>query len=193
MGRGLPRSLVANRKGCAHDETAGSDSGDRGADGALTATAALTQEENDNGEGSGDEQERCFIPEGCETSGDASDETIVGGIGPDYIVGGGGDDVIRGLSNDDWLDGGAGDDLVRGNAGDDLVDGGSGNDLVIGGDGNDYVTGYIGNDTLYGGGGDDYIYAADDTFDRVSGGPGYDVCVVDEGDYMTGCEEVYIQ
>lgn len=89
------------------------------------------------------------------------------------------------------LDGGAGDDLVRGGDGDDLVDGGSGDDVVIGGDGNDYVTGYLGSDALNGGGGSDYIYAADGTFDRVSGGPQYDECVVDFEDMVQGCEEVY--
>ena len=135
-------------------------------------------------------QPQCFLLEGCFLSGDGSSETIVGGIGPDYIIGGGGDDALHGLGAGDWLDGGAGDDLVRGSAGDDLVDGGSSDDLVIGGDGNDYVSGYLGSDALNGGGGSDYIYAADGEFDRVSGGPGYDVCVVDEEDDVNGCEEV---
>lgn len=143
------------------------------------------------GQGDKDElQPQCFLPEGCFLSGDGSHEEIVGGAGPDYIIGGAGYDTLYGLGAGDWLDGGSGDDAVRGNAGDDLVDGGSGNDLVIGNDGNDYVTGYLGSDTLNGGGGSDYIYAADGEFDRVSGGPGYDVCIVDEGDRVTGCEEV---
>lgn len=138
-----------------------------------------------------EEQLRCFLPEGCSLSGDGSSETIVGGIGPDYIIGGGGNDALHGLGGGDRLDGGAGDDTVRGNEGDDLVDGGSGDDLVRGNDGNDYVTGFTGSDILEAGGGSDFIYAADGEFDSVSGGPGYDVCVVDEEDDVTGCEEVY--
>lgn len=138
-------------------------------------------------------QPRCFLPEGCFISGDGSSETLAGGIGPDYIIGGGGDDALYGLGAGDWLDGGAGDDLVRGGDSDDLVDGGTGNDLVRGDDGNDYVSGFTGNDALYGGVGSDFIYAADGEFDRVSGGRGYDVCVVDEGDDVSGCEEVYTQ
>jgi Ca2+-binding RTX toxin-like protein len=137
-----------------------------------------------------EEQPRCFVPEGCFISGDGSDETLVGGIGPDVIIGGGGEDALDGRGGGDWLDGGAGDDLVLGQDGDDLVDGGSGNDQVRGGAGNDYVTGFTGNDALYGGAGSDFIYAADGEFDRVLGGPGYDVCVVDEEDDVNECEEV---
>ncbi len=137
------------------------------------------------------QQPQCFLPEGCSLSGDDNNEKIAGGIGPDYIVGGGGDDALHGLGNDDWIDGGAGDDLVRGGEGDDLVDGGSGDDLVRGNDGNDYVSGFTGNDILEGGGGSDFIYAADGEFDQVSGGPGHDVCIVDEQDDVRGCEEVY--
>ena len=146
-----------------------------------------------NGEQPQEEQPQCFLPEGCSISGDDSGEKLVGGIGPDYIVGGEGDDALHGLGNGDWLDGGSGDDLVVGDEGDDLVDGGSGDDLVRGNDGNDYVSGFTGNDILEGGGGSDYIYAADGEFDEVSGGPGYDVCVVDEDDDVRGCEEVDTQ
>lgn len=138
------------------------------------------------------EQPQCFLPGGCFISGDGSDETLVGGIGPDIIIGGGGDDALHGLGGGDWLDGGAGDDLVLGQDGDDLVDGGSGNDQVRGGAGNDYVTGFTGNDALYGGAGNDFIYAADGEFDRVLGGSGDDVCVVDEEDDVAECEEIRI-
>ncbi len=148
----------------------------------------------------GIEQPQCFLPEGCFLSGDGSSETIFGGIGPDYIVGGGGHDWLDGQGGDDWLDGGAGDDLVRGEDGNDLVDGGTGNDFVSGGAGNDYVTGYLGNDRIAGGPGNDFVYAADGQFDVVSAGPGYDVCVVDWFDELTGeatpghgCEELYLQ
>lgn len=125
-----------------------------------------------------------------ELSGGEGDDLIHGGSGEDYAVGGYGSDALHGGYGDDALHGQDGDDAVRGNAGGDLVDGGSGDDLVRGNDGDDYVTGYLGSDTLDGGGGDDYIYAADGDPDEVSGGPGNDLCVVDEGDEVTGCEEV---
>ena len=140
---------------------------------------------------------QCDLPEGCFLSGDGSPEEIIGGTGPDYLGGGGGGDALYGLSGDDWLEGGAGDDLVLGDEplttddGDDLVAGGSEDDQVLGAAGNDYVSGDAGKDTLEAGSGNDYVYAADGEFDRVSGGPGNDVCVVDSGDDISGCEEVY--
>lgn len=140
---------------------------------------------------------QCDLSEGCFLSGDGSPEEIVGGTGPDYIGGGSGSDALYGLSGDDWLEGGDGDDLVLGDEpltaadGDDLVVGGTGDDQVLGAAGNDYVSGDAGNDTLEAGSGNDYVYAADGEFDRVSGGPGNDVCVVDRDDEVNGCEEVY--
>jgi hypothetical protein len=147
-------------------------------DGLPTGCRAVDEEDSEEPRA----QPQCFLPEGCFLSGDGSHETIAGGIGPDYIIGGGGHDAVHGLGGGDWLDGGTGDDLVRGNAGDDLVDGGSGHDLVIG---------YLGNDILAAGRGSDYIYAADGWFDEISGGRGYDVCVVDPWDDVRGCEEVH--
>lgn len=158
---------------------------------ALTASAAFAQEENSGDEGP---NQKCWLPEGCFISGDASNEILVGGAGPDHILGGAGHDAVYGLRGNDRLDGGAGNDMVRGGAGHDLVDGGSGHDIVVGGAGDDYVTGYLGHDSLYGGPGNDYIYAADGTADHVFGGKGYDVCVVDAIDFgnVWGCEEIYI-
>ena len=46
-------------------------------------------------------------------------------------------------------------------------------------------------DLLYGGRGDDRLNAQDgDGSDVLRGGPGYDVCYVDEGDFYEGCELV---
>ena len=46
-------------------------------------------------------------------------------------------------------------------------------------------------DLLYGRGGDDRLNAQDgDGCDELYGGPGFDVCYVDEGDSYQGCEEV---
>ncbi len=46
-------------------------------------------------------------------------------------------------------------------------------------------------DLLYGGAGRDRLNAQDgDVRDELRGGPGFDVCYVDEGDETQGCEEV---
>jgi Ca2+-binding RTX toxin-like protein len=46
-------------------------------------------------------------------------------------------------------------------------------------------------DLLYGGAGRDRLNAQDgDGRDKLRGGPGRDVCYVDEGDTTRGCEEV---
>ena len=146
---------------------------------------------------SGAKTPQCDLSEGCFLSGNGSPEEIVGGTGPDYIGSSGGGDALYGLGGDDWLEGGDGNDLVLGDEplttddGDDFVTGGTGDDQVLGAAGNDYVSGDAGNDTLEGGSGNDYVYAADGEFDRVSGGPGNDLCVVDSGDDVNGCEEVY--
>ncbi len=119
-------------------------------------------------------------------------DALYGGYGWDYVVGGYGDDALYGWEGSDWLDGGAGNDYVSGWTGDDRVDGGTGHDVVFGDTGNDALYGYSGYDTLYGWEGFDFIYSAGDgTYDRVFGGPGYDVCVVGPEDYVVGCEEVY--
>ena len=121
------------------------------------------------------------------------DDSLYGGRGGDCIVGGYGKDTLYGDRGGDRIDGGAGDDSVNGNAGSDYLDGGSGNDFVVGENGNDAVYGFKGSDDLYGEAGDDLLYAAGDgTEDRISGGPGYDVCVVGSEDtVLGGCEEVY--
>ncbi len=46
-------------------------------------------------------------------------------------------------------------------------------------------------DLLYGGAGRDRLNAQDgDRRDELRGGPGFDVCYIDEGDKTQGCEEV---
>lgn len=127
------------------------------------------------------------------SAGSGSD-TLYGGTGWDYVVGGYGADILYGWTGSDWLDGGANTDEVYGWEGDDLVDGGTGDDVVYGGVGNDAVYGFEGSDDLYGWTGSDFMYSAgDDTFDRVFGGSGYDVCVAGPEDYVVGCEELYRQ
>ena len=94
--------------------------------------------------------------------------TIVGGAGPDHLVGqsgvadviwgGGGDDIIVGGAyySDDAVPGRAAD-LLCGEVGNDSVYGGPGNDKLNGGDGDDSVDGGYGNDTVQGNAGNDEL------------------------------------
>lgn len=81
-------------------------------------------------------------------TGNALDNTIVGGAGNDVLIGGDGNDVLSGGDGDDQLFGGEGDDVLIGGAGNDFLHGGSGRNRFDGGDGDDVV---------YSGTGDDYI------------------------------------
>ena len=83
-------------------------------------------------------------------SGNALDNTIVGGSGKDYLSGDSGNDSIVGGKGADWLDGGIGNDTLIGNQGADILDGGIGNDILTGGKGKDVFV-------YASGGGDDTI------------------------------------
>ncbi|WP_338473496.1 calcium-binding protein [Pseudomonas sp. MS646] len=78
--------------------------------------------------------------------GDASINTLKGGLG---------DDKLYGLANDDLLDGDEGKDLVNGGDGNDVLAGGEGDDSLYGSTGNDVLIGGFGNDFLEGGEGSD--------------------------------------
>ncbi len=81
-------------------------------------------------------------------SGEAGDDTLIGGVGDDTINGGAGNDDIRGREGNDALRGGADEDTIRGNDGNDLIGGGNHPDMIFG---------EAGSDTLLGGNGDDHI------------------------------------
>ncbi|MDB5793240.1 MAG: Hemolysin-type calcium-binding region [Massilia sp.] len=76
-------------------------------------------------------------------TGNAVNNSIVGGAGNDTLDGGsGGDDQLVGLDGNDTLRGQGGNDALEGGLGDDYLDGGSGNDRMLGGSGDDtYVVG----------------------------------------------------
>jgi Ca2+-binding RTX toxin-like protein len=126
-------------------------------------------------------------------SGDAGDDTLIGGNNQDSIDGGLGNDVLIGGGGNDTLSGGEGNDLLFGDflfsGGDDLLDGGAGNDTLMGGFGNDtlkggadddYLYGEEGADSLFGETGNDYL-AGGLNNDYLNGGEGNDTLVGDAG------------
>ncbi|WP_336966207.1 Ig-like domain-containing protein [Sphingobium aquiterrae] len=81
-------------------------------------------------------------------TGNALDNTIIGGSASDKICGLAGDDSLFGGGNNDTLYGGDGNDLLNGGYGDDILVGGAGADRLTGGDGADrYVFTAIGDST----------------------------------------------
>ena len=74
------------------------------------------------------------------------------------LFGNAGDDVLNGGTGPDYLDGGSGNDTLNGNAGDDELYGNDGNDVLNGGAGEDQLDTDPGADDLHGG--PDYDYAA---------------------------------
>jgi Ca2+-binding RTX toxin-like protein len=87
---------------------------------------------------------------------------------------------IRGNDNPNALLETRGDDLIRGEGGGDVIDANN-----FSGD----------QDILRGGSGNDRLLANDgDSQDRVSGGPGFDICVVDDRtERGEGCEKVRVR
>jgi len=108
----------------------------------------------------------------CSPKGTAAGNTLVGGIGPDFLCG---------LEGDDSLNGGRGGDRVLGGPGDDQLVGDRGVDVLVGGPGVDRLAGGANRDLLN----------ARDGFggDTVVGDSG-DLCLVDPGDIVTGCTPV---
>lgn len=100
-------------------------------------------------------------------NGEAGNDTLSGGTGPDQLHGGDGNDTLAG-------DNGA--DEVSGDAGQDTVDGDNGNDDLFGGADADTLNGGNGGDRLEGGGGDDVENGddGDDVFDQGASANGGD-------------------
>ena len=109
---------------------------------------------------------------------DGSD-TLRGTNGADNLIGRGGNDTLFALAGNDNLLGGAGKDEVFGGdernpkGGNKNLQGGPGNDIVFGGRGSDNVLGDEGNDFLIDG------PTRESSLDKVSGGDGNDVLLVD--------------
>ena len=117
-------------------------------------------------------------------------DTILGGLQGDLIIGGqdndsltgeDGNDLMFGLYGDDTLSGAGGQDVMFGGRGNDEMFGGDDVDMMFGGQGNDVIDGQKGDDFMFGGQGDDrLIWNNGDGSDDLFGGQGYDVSVVND-------------
>lgn len=127
--------------------------------------------------------------------GTLSDDTLLGNQDQDRIYGNKGDDQLNGNEDPDTVYGGEGNDTINGGSDDDTLYGdarnndtdtepltsGFGNDVISGDNGNDLIYGNQGEDQLNGGDGDDIIWGGKDN-DFVSGGSGNDRVSGDLGD-----------
>eukprot|EP00270_Netrium_digitus_P007164 TRINITY_DN2085_c0_g1_i2.p1 TRINITY_DN2085_c0_g1~~TRINITY_DN2085_c0_g1_i2.p1 ORF type:complete len:559 (+),score=75.78 TRINITY_DN2085_c0_g1_i2:95-1771(+) len=76
-------------------------------------------------------------------------DLMVGGMGPDFIVGNGHDDSIFGGDGDDRLSGGSGYDVIHGEGGRDALFGGHNIDILYGGGLGNWITGGDSIDHIY--------------------------------------------
>ena len=100
---------------------------------------------------------------------------------------------LVGTKNADQMSGTTRSDVLRGKAGNDRINGRKGDDELAGSAGKDKLVGGFGKDSLAGGGGADTLEARDGVADqRVNGGKGRDLCVIDQSDALVvkGCERV---
>jgi serralysin len=112
--------------------------------------------------------------------GDAGNDVVRLGAGPDFFNGAAGNDKVWGGAGDDWLRAGKGNDRIRGGPGDDDLVGVEGHDIIYGGDGDDRLVGLAGDDRLFAGPGRDLVLCGD----------GIDFARVDSGDTVRRCERV---
>jgi serralysin len=112
--------------------------------------------------------------------GDAGNDVVRLGAGPDFFNGAFGNDRVWGGAGNDWLRTGKGNDRIWG---------GPGNDELVGVDGRDVIHGGAGNDRLIGLEGDDRLFAGPGR-DLVLCGAGVDSARVDSEDTVRDCEHV---
>src|SRR5207247_637215 len=145
--------------------------------------------------------------------GGAGADTVTGGSGNDWLIGGdkwlngdtdgadtlnggAGDDILTGSDGVDSLSGGTGNDRLNGGDGDETtLAGGDGNDFIAGGDGNDTLTGdaaVAGSDVLNGGTGDDTLLggAGNDTYLYIQGLGVLDVDILDQRPESSGTDHI---
>lgn len=97
--------------------------------------------------------------------------------------------VVRGTGKNDNLVGTPCRDGMLGHKGNDLMLGAAANDVLLGGRGRDRLDGGTGTDVLRGGFNNDILVSNDGTpGDRLIGGQGQDLCIIDPGDKAKSCE-----
>ncbi len=105
--------------------------------------------------------------------GNAANNVIRAGDGPDRVDGRGGDDQSHGESGNDTLWGGDGKDRLYGDLGSDRIYGGADEDEIHGGDEKDFLFGGSHADRIFGEEGDDELYGEAGK-DYLWGGSGAD-------------------
>jgi Ca2+-binding RTX toxin-like protein len=105
--------------------------------------------------------------------GDTSSESLIGGFGNDTLFGRRGNDALLGDAGNDFLSGEEGHDTLLAFTGNDVLLGGDEGDRLGGGPGNDFLRGDRGSDALKGKAGNDRINARDGVRDfKITCGPG---------------------
>ena len=102
---------------------------------------------------------------------------------------------MLGTRGDDTIVGTAKPDRIIARRGNDRLNGRQGGDRISGSRGKDHVKGGKGKDRLFAGKSADHLNAVDGKADRaVNGGPGKDVCAIDEADLavLKGCERTEV-
>jgi hypothetical protein len=128
--------------------------------------------------------------------GPALAKRIAGTNRADKIVGTARHDRINARGGSDRVRGRSGGDRLAGSRGRDRLSGGNGADKLAGSKGKDRLNGAKGKDRLAGGRGADRLNAVDKRRDRkVDGGPGRDVCTIDQADLplLESCERVKVK
>jgi RTX calcium-binding nonapeptide repeat (4 copies) len=129
-------------------------------------------------------------------AGSALAKRIVGTSGPDKIVGTNKADRINARAGNDRVNGRGGNDRLKGSKGRDRLAGGKGRDKLDGSAGKDRIRGAKGKDRMGGNKGADRLNAVDGKRDRaVHGGPGKDVCTIDQADLpvLRSCERAKVR
>jgi serralysin len=125
-------------------------------------------------------------------------ENVIGGLGPDTILGNQVGNRLEGSQGKDSLFGGDGGDTLLGGSANDLLSGDEGRDTLLGGGGEDTLKGGNSKDRLFGENGDDVLKGnrGDDTLfggagnDTLSGNGGNDTFVFESGhDWINGFED----
>jgi hypothetical protein len=142
--------------------------------------------------------------DGKRNDGEVGERDLIG-LDVELVVGGSGPDVMIGSQLRNSLSGGPGRDLLRGGAGDDslvgdellarlgreedTIRGGPGDDRLEGGRGADRMSGGAGHDAFVAGPGDDRVDADDGILDAVLCRSGRDRVAHDRADFLTAdCE-----